>query len=145
MVELALLEASNFEEELGWQPKFTEEVEHLVMEQGMVRFQRVSRVTDNGSGSTVDMVGVSAPTVGVSATNVRISSCFILCHAGAFSNYPTLCSHLCVLHAVAFVPSVHIVSWVLRVILAICTNMVELTDLQWVSTTKNWPFAGMCF
>ena len=32
VVELALLEASNFEEELGGQPKFTEEVEHLVME-----------------------------------------------------------------------------------------------------------------
>ena len=141
---LALLEASNLEEELGWQPKFTEEVEHLVLEQGMVRFQRAARVTSYGNGCTFDMDGVSALMVGVSAPfskspqpNVRISSCSILCHAGAFSNYPTFCSYLCVLHAVAFVPSVYIVSWLLWVILAMYSNMLEFTDLQWVSKTKN--------
>ena len=96
VVVLVLFEASNLEEELGWQPKFTEEVEHLVLEQGMVRFQRAVRVTSNGNGCTVDMDGVSALMVGVSAPfskspqpNVRISSCSILCHAGAFFNYPT--------------------------------------------------------
>src|SRR4051812_4361137 len=36
VMEFALLEASNFEEELGWRHKFTEEIGHVVSEQGIV-------------------------------------------------------------------------------------------------------------
>src|SRR4051812_854371 len=97
-------------------------------------FFKVARVNGNGCGCTLDMVGVSAPTdgvsaqyVGVSTTSARIYSYFILCHAGAVSIYPTSCSFL---HSVVFIPSVHLVSWFLWVILTMCSNNVGLTDFQ---------------
>ena len=127
---------------------FVEVVKHLVLEQCMAIQQKMTSASGRGSGGTSDqgrvsvhMDGVSSCAIGVSASKASMLCYPIKCHAGAYSNYALLHSYN--LYATSIGPLVGYVSWLPSVSMTIYTILRELIVIQWVSTSKNWPFAGV--